>query len=57
MDIGSAEEQELLQTSARRFLENGEHDPQLYIKRDKASEVALGDATWHRERVARLMTG
>jgi alkylation response protein AidB-like acyl-CoA dehydrogenase len=32
-----------------------EHDLQLYLKRAKASEVALGDATWHRERVARLM--
>jgi len=33
-----------------------EHDLQLYFKRAKASEVALGDATWHRERVARLMS-
>ena len=33
-----------------------EHDLQLYIKRAKASEVAFGDATWHRERAARLMT-
>ena len=33
-----------------------EHDLQLYFKRAKASEVAFGDATWHRERVARLMT-
>ena len=32
-----------------------EHDLQLYLKRAKASEIALGDATWHRERVARLM--
>jgi alkylation response protein AidB-like acyl-CoA dehydrogenase len=32
-----------------------EHDLQLYFKRAKASEVAFGDATWHRERVARLM--
>jgi alkylation response protein AidB-like acyl-CoA dehydrogenase len=32
-----------------------EHDLQLYLKRAKASEVALGDATWHRERVARLI--
>jgi alkylation response protein AidB-like acyl-CoA dehydrogenase len=31
-----------------------EHDLQLYFKRAKASEVAFGDATWHRERVARL---
>ena len=33
-----------------------EHDLQLYFKRAKASEVAFGDATWHRERVAQLMT-
>ncbi|MBV9585295.1 MAG: acyl-CoA dehydrogenase [Alphaproteobacteria bacterium] len=32
-----------------------EHDLQLYLKRAKADEVAFGDATWHRERVARLM--
>jgi len=32
-----------------------EHDLQLYLKRAKASETALGDATWHRERLARLM--
>jgi len=32
-----------------------EHDLQLYLKRAKASEIALGDATWHRERVARLL--
>jgi alkylation response protein AidB-like acyl-CoA dehydrogenase len=32
------------------------HDLQLYFKRAKASEVAFGDATWHRERVARLMS-
>jgi alkylation response protein AidB-like acyl-CoA dehydrogenase len=31
-----------------------EHDLQLYFKRAKACEVAFGDATWHRERVARL---
>ncbi len=31
-----------------------EHDLQLYFKRAKASEVAFGDAIWHRERVARL---
>jgi alkylation response protein AidB-like acyl-CoA dehydrogenase len=31
-----------------------EHDLQLYFKRAKASEVMFGDATWHRERVARL---
>jgi len=34
-----------------------EHDLQLYLKRAKASEIALGDATWHRERVARLING
>ena len=33
-----------------------EHDLQLYFKRAKASEVAFGNATWHRERVARLLT-
>ena len=33
-----------------------EHDLQLYFKRAKASEVAFGDATWHRDRVARLMS-
>jgi alkylation response protein AidB-like acyl-CoA dehydrogenase len=33
-----------------------EHDLQLYFKRAKASEIAFGDATWHRERVARLLT-
>jgi alkylation response protein AidB-like acyl-CoA dehydrogenase len=32
-----------------------EHDLQLYFKRARASEVAFGDATWHRERVSRLM--
>ena len=32
-----------------------EHDLQLYLKRAKASEVAFGDASWHRERVAQLM--
>ena len=32
-----------------------EHDLQLYFKRAKASEVAFGDATWHRERVARML--
>ena len=34
-----------------------EHDLQLYFKRAKAAEVAFGDATWHRERVARLING
>jgi hypothetical protein len=32
------------------------HDLHLYFKHARASEVASGDATWHRERVARLMT-
>jgi len=32
-----------------------EHDLHLYMKRAKGSEVAFGDATWHRERVASLM--
>ncbi len=32
-----------------------EHDLQLYLKRAKADEMAFGDATWHRERIARLI--
>jgi alkylation response protein AidB-like acyl-CoA dehydrogenase len=32
-----------------------EHDLHLYMKRAKASEVAFGDAAWHRERVAGLL--
>ena len=32
-----------------------EHDLQLYLKRAKASEIAFGDANWHRERIARLI--
>jgi alkylation response protein AidB-like acyl-CoA dehydrogenase len=32
-----------------------EHDLHLYMKRAKANEVAFGDATWHRERVAQLI--
>jgi len=32
-----------------------EHDLHLYLKRAKACEVAFGDATWHRERVAQLI--
>ena len=32
-----------------------EHDLHLYLKRAKADEVAFGDATWHRERIARMM--
>jgi alkylation response protein AidB-like acyl-CoA dehydrogenase len=33
-----------------------EHDLHLYLKRAKADEIALGDASWHRERLARLMS-
>jgi alkylation response protein AidB-like acyl-CoA dehydrogenase len=32
-----------------------EHDLHLYLKRAKADEITLGDASWHRERIARLM--
>src|SRR5579864_4333587 len=32
-----------------------EHDLHLYMKRAKSNEVAFGDATWHRERVASLL--
>ncbi|HEV7920388.1 MAG TPA: acyl-CoA dehydrogenase [Thermoanaerobaculia bacterium] len=32
-----------------------EHDLQLYYKRAKASETLFGDATFHRERIARLV--
>jgi alkylation response protein AidB-like acyl-CoA dehydrogenase len=32
-----------------------EHDLHLYFKRAKGSEVTFGDATFHRERVARLI--
>ncbi len=35
------------------FIED--HDMPLYFKRAKAAEVTLGDATFHRERVARLL--
>ena len=31
-----------------------EHDMQLWFKRAKWNEQAFGDATWHRERLARL---
>jgi alkylation response protein AidB-like acyl-CoA dehydrogenase len=34
-----------------------DHDLHLYLKRAKSNEVAFGDATWHRERVARLIGG
>jgi alkylation response protein AidB-like acyl-CoA dehydrogenase len=32
-----------------------EHDLHLYYKRSKASEVMFGDATYHRERIARVV--
>jgi alkylation response protein AidB-like acyl-CoA dehydrogenase len=32
-----------------------EHDMHLYFKRAKASEVTLGDATYHRELVAQAL--
>ena len=32
-----------------------EHDMHLFFKRAKANEVAYGDATFHRERIARLL--
>jgi alkylation response protein AidB-like acyl-CoA dehydrogenase len=32
-----------------------EHDLHLYLKRAKADEVAFGDASWHRERIARII--
>jgi alkylation response protein AidB-like acyl-CoA dehydrogenase len=32
-----------------------EHDLQLYYKRSKASETMFGDATFHRERIARTV--
>jgi len=32
-----------------------EHDLHLYLKRAKADEIALGDASWHRERIAQRM--
>ena len=34
-----------------------EHDLQLYFKRARAAEVMLGDATWHRRRVASSVLG
>jgi alkylation response protein AidB-like acyl-CoA dehydrogenase len=33
-----------------------EHDLHLYFKRAKGSEFTFGDATWHRERVAQLVS-
>jgi alkylation response protein AidB-like acyl-CoA dehydrogenase len=32
-----------------------EHDAHLYYRRAKASETMLGDATFHRERIAQLV--
>jgi alkylation response protein AidB-like acyl-CoA dehydrogenase len=32
-----------------------EHDMHLYFKRMKASEIAFGDASWHRERIAQIL--
>ena len=32
-----------------------ENDLYLYYRRAKASELAFGDATYHRERIARLV--
>jgi alkylation response protein AidB-like acyl-CoA dehydrogenase len=32
-----------------------DHNLHLYFKRAKGSEVLLGDATWHRERIATLI--
>jgi alkylation response protein AidB-like acyl-CoA dehydrogenase len=32
-----------------------EHDLQLYYKRSKSSETLFGDATFHRERIARIV--
>jgi alkylation response protein AidB-like acyl-CoA dehydrogenase len=34
-----------------------ENDTHLYYRRFKASEAMLGDATWHRERIASLLIG
>ncbi len=34
-----------------------EHDIHIYLKRAKANEVALGDPVYHREQVARRLTG
>lgn len=32
-----------------------EYDPHLYFKRAKSTEALLGDAVWHRERVAQIV--
>jgi alkylation response protein AidB-like acyl-CoA dehydrogenase len=32
-----------------------EHDLQLFYKRSKSAETLFGDATFHRERIARLI--
>ncbi len=34
-----------------------ENDTHLYYRRAKASEIAFGDATFHRERIAKLVIG
>jgi alkylation response protein AidB-like acyl-CoA dehydrogenase len=34
-----------------------ENDAHLYYRRAKASELAFGDATFHRERIAKLLIG
>lgn len=34
-----------------------EHELQLYYKRSKSSETLYGDATYHRERIARIVVG
>jgi len=32
-----------------------DHDMHLYFKRAKSSEVAFGDATYHREKIAQML--
>lgn len=34
-----------------------EHDMHLYLKRSKANQVNLGDASFHREKIVRLVSG
>ena len=34
-----------------------EHDMHLYFKRAKSNEMLLGDPTYHREQVARIVAG
>jgi alkylation response protein AidB-like acyl-CoA dehydrogenase len=45
----------LVRTTADRVGYTWEHDLHLYFKRAEASEVAFGDTTCHRERIARLL--